>query len=300
MLPLAFSPEHASFGRAQSFVLRLGWLPKACIAATDDPEIFYGDKAIVELGVGKNMVTAIRHWAAATDVLEMGGKEAILTDFGKYIFGENGVDPYLEDESTLWLLHWKIVSRPRLFTAGYWIFNKFYKPYFSADEVVRVLCEEMKDSKSGAESIKRDVDTVLRMYSNRRVAAYDEDALATPFPSLGLIVYDDANKVYHCELDNRESLPAAAVGYAVAEWLKMTDKKEMSLYAAVSADRYASISASFRLTKESFLDKLEVISKLDSSYQLKEVAGDWQLLFMGDEPNPNDFLDILYSHYEHC
>ena len=298
---MAFAPERASFGRAQSFVLRLGWLPKACQAVSADPEIFFGDKAIAELGVGKNMVTAIRHWAHAADVLDFHGKKAMLTDFGQYIFGDNGADPYLEDESTLWLLHWKIVSRPQFFTAGFWLFNKFHKPFFVADEVVRVLCEEMKGYKSGAESIKRDVDTTLRMYSHRRLSSVDEDALATPFPALGLLVYDEANKAYHCELDKRESLPAAVVGYAVAEWLVAADKKEMSLRAAAdSAATGASVGASLRLTEEGLLDKLSAISELHPSYKLSEVAGDWHLLFMGDTPNPTDFLDILYNSHGHC
>jgi len=30
-----------------------------------------------------------------------------VTDFGKIIFGANGMDPFLEDKRTLWLLHWR-------------------------------------------------------------------------------------------------------------------------------------------------------------------------------------------------
>ena len=59
------------FARHESFHPRHGWLKKAIDGATADPNIFTQERAIVDLGVGKNMVRSIRHWGLATKVLAL-------------------------------------------------------------------------------------------------------------------------------------------------------------------------------------------------------------------------------------
>ncbi|MCY3615090.1 MAG: DUF4007 family protein [Bacteroidetes bacterium] len=58
-----------SFSGHETFPLRLNWLKKAVDAVNKKDTIFHSDAAIVELGVGKNMVRSIRHWALATEVI---------------------------------------------------------------------------------------------------------------------------------------------------------------------------------------------------------------------------------------
>ena len=50
-----------SFGRHETFALRFGWITKGFKALGQDSEIFESDNATVMLGVGKNMVHAIRY-----------------------------------------------------------------------------------------------------------------------------------------------------------------------------------------------------------------------------------------------
>ena len=59
------------------------------------------------LGVGKNMVSSIRYWLNAFGILENGA----VAPWAEAIFRDGGFDPYLEDEGTLWLLHYALVSR---------------------------------------------------------------------------------------------------------------------------------------------------------------------------------------------
>ena len=49
-----------SFGRHESFPLRFGWITKGLDALADDPNVFAAEDATVTLGVGKNMVAAMR------------------------------------------------------------------------------------------------------------------------------------------------------------------------------------------------------------------------------------------------
>jgi hypothetical protein len=58
------------FAGHETFTLRYGWLKKAVDATLDRQDIFLQDDALVTLGVGKNMVRAIRHWGLVTGVLE--------------------------------------------------------------------------------------------------------------------------------------------------------------------------------------------------------------------------------------
>src|SRR5512136_927312 len=93
------------FSGHETFPCRYTWLPKAVAKLQQKPTLFADeDDAMVTLGVGKNMVRAIRFWVDASNVAEP-TKDAGLqvTDLGRDILGKDGFDPYLEDVQTLWL-----------------------------------------------------------------------------------------------------------------------------------------------------------------------------------------------------
>jgi len=57
------------------------WLKKAFDQATDGERVskatFTDEKAIASFGVGKNMVSSIRHWALACNVLRHGAESKL-------------------------------------------------------------------------------------------------------------------------------------------------------------------------------------------------------------------------------
>jgi hypothetical protein len=65
------NPKKASFGRHETFALRYSWLTKGFQAFHDskNKDIFSSDEATIELGVGKNMVNAIKHWLRASSMI---------------------------------------------------------------------------------------------------------------------------------------------------------------------------------------------------------------------------------------
>src|SRR3982751_766102 len=102
--------QHAFSGH-ETFPFRYPWLKKGYDAVLSDGSVFVRDDAITTLGVGKNMVRSIRHWCLAAGILEEGDKEGLRpSDLGKLILADDGLDPYLEDPASLWLIHWKIAS----------------------------------------------------------------------------------------------------------------------------------------------------------------------------------------------
>ncbi|MCR5455444.1 MAG: DUF4007 family protein, partial [Bacteroidales bacterium] len=91
------------FSGHESFPCRTLWLKKG-YDFIDSDENFNADDAVVKLGVGKNMVSAIRYWYKAF------GFNSDFSNVADFILKNKfGKDEFLEDLGTLWLLHFLIV-----------------------------------------------------------------------------------------------------------------------------------------------------------------------------------------------
>ncbi|MCY3789900.1 MAG: DUF4007 family protein, partial [Gemmatimonadetes bacterium] len=90
----------------ETFPLRYGWLKKAfdAVRETEDDHnnrsVFLADDAIARFGVGKNMVSSIRHWATASGVIKDVSRRIVTTALGQRLFGPGGLDPYMENPAT--------------------------------------------------------------------------------------------------------------------------------------------------------------------------------------------------------
>lgn len=134
------------FSGHETFPCRYTWLPKAFRALEANEQAFSDEEqAIVQLGVGKNMVRAIRFWVQVIGVAEpaeRGGYQ--VTPFGTALLNRNGFDPYLEDIRTLWLIHWQLSSQLQdpLFAWDY-LLNRWQHPEISRTEVLRAFRQEV-------------------------------------------------------------------------------------------------------------------------------------------------------------
>ena len=119
-----FSYKVIAFGRHESFHLRYNWLSKGFGVLQHDPTVLTNvDRGTVSLGVGKNMVISIRYWLRASRMISETGSEA--TELGRFLLDPvRGADPFLEDEGTLWLLHWLIASNTGSATTIAWFFQQ--------------------------------------------------------------------------------------------------------------------------------------------------------------------------------
>lgn len=174
------------------FPCRYAWLPKAYAIIQSDPSGLSDDKrAVAQLGIGKNMVRALRFWAVAMGVLQAskgGGYET--TRFGDAVFGEQGHDPYLEDIRTLWLLHWNVSTADPAIFAWDFMLNHWHRP-----EIVRsaVLPEFIREANSGGRTysdvtLRQHYDVFMQVYvavQSTRAGA-GEDHLDSPLVELGL------------------------------------------------------------------------------------------------------------------
>lgn len=182
------------FSGHETFACRYAWLPKAYRGLQSDARLFADeDNAMVVLGLGKNMVRALRFWVEAMGVADFDRKTRThkATSFGDQVFGENGFDPFLEDPRTLWLLHWNLASRDEgpLFAWRYLI-GHWPLPEFTRSEA---LTEFQRISASNqlehsAVTLSQHLDVFLHTYHPGRGAASGvEDSLDGPLVELGLL-----------------------------------------------------------------------------------------------------------------
>jgi hypothetical protein len=182
-----------SFSGHETFPFRYPWLKKGFDAVRDDGDVFLRDDAITTLGVGKNMVRSIRHWCLAAGVLQENREGALqATDLGTLLFADDGLDPYLEDPATLWVLHWQVASNRARATTWYWTFSHFHEPEFTREALASALnkwAQTLSGKQVAASSLKRDVEVFLRTYVPSRHSRGEvaEDSLDCPLVELKLI-----------------------------------------------------------------------------------------------------------------
>ncbi|HFE38108.1 MAG TPA: DUF4007 family protein, partial [Gammaproteobacteria bacterium] len=264
---MIFNPNKVAFGRHESFALRYGWLTKGFQAFSNDPGIFSDDEATVILGVGKNMVNAIRYWLQATQIVKRTAQGLEVNELGQLIFGEDGYDPYLEDEATIWLLHWQLASNPELATAWFWFFNRFHKPEFTGQEVASSLIDFAREnvaSKFSVTTVKNDALVVLRMYSPSKGIGRTpiEEALDSPLSLLGLVTQNPGGRSYLSAPAERETLPIGIVAYALAQIFNVSGKQQMPIEELMyGKSGMPALGAVFRLTENGLLLKLEKLAQ---------------------------------------
>ena len=108
-----------SFSGHETFALRYGWLEKsfqATVSSSENP--FTSEDSIAHFGVGRNMVTAIRHWAVATGFLTNLENELTVSDYAKSLM-DDARDPFLENINSIWKIHYELVKNPKNTTLHY-------------------------------------------------------------------------------------------------------------------------------------------------------------------------------------
>ena len=147
-----------SFSGHDTFHCRLFWLKKGYDYVSNDQK--FKDDSGVDLGVGRNMVNSIRFWLKSFGVIDENYKIDELYDL---IFNDEGFDPYLENEGTLWLLHFKIneLNHSNIYRI---LFGelRMQKPEFTKKNFVDYALT--LDPKQNKKTLEKDFSVFLRMY----------------------------------------------------------------------------------------------------------------------------------------
>ncbi len=272
-----------SFSGHETFPMRYGWLQKAYRAVSDAPSakdavhVFRDPESIARFGVGRNMVSAIRHWAIGAGILEETKEGLEVTWLGAMLFGENGTDPYLEEDASLWLLHWHLVARPRL-TSAYWLFNEFRGGSFIRQDIVAPLLKlalERGWNRVASTTVDRDLQCLLRTYIGGRGSSEAGESILS---ELGLIRPMDKQRST-LSRGRKPNLPNSVFLYCFNEfWNKFAPEQatmsfENAAYAPGSPGRV------FLLDEDDIVDRLEQLEEIsDGTLAWSETAGLRQII----------------------
>lgn len=182
-----------AFGQHRGYPPRDGWLRKVYLALLQDHSALRRPDATVVLGVGKSMVPAMAFWSQAFGLAARDGRDLVPTDRAHWLLDEEaGADPYLELDTSLWLLHWWLVSAEQCHVPS-WRYLFGYSPVsrYSRSELQGHLASaaEAASHKTPARSVlASDIACLVSMYALRdRTATGVEDELSNPFRTLRLL-----------------------------------------------------------------------------------------------------------------
>jgi hypothetical protein len=315
--------DRVNFAGHESFPLRYSWLKKGfdCLLR-NGPHCFSSDEALVQLGVGKNMVRAIRHWGLVSGVWcerpNSRGREIevsvlgwlLLADVGvtdlcpkniavklpSELVGAAGLDPYLQHADTWWFLHSQIVGNAREATSWNWLFNRPKSARFEKADLVAELSQiasNLQGTRVSVPTIRRDIDVLVRTYvRTRAVDLADEDSLDSPFVSLGLLRTTAERNVYELVDAPRVRLAPWVILACLSDFLRRLGARGSR---TVSIDDLmygpGSPGRVFRLTEDGLVSHLEQLTHRYADHlAFNETAGLRQLLVLRDLPTAEDIL----------
>ena len=227
-----------TFSGHDSFQCRLLWLKKGYDYLAADRS-FSADDAPVRLGVGNNMVRSIRYWLRAFGLTN---EQEELTELARFIFADRnasadqsaeeteGVDPFLEDQATLWLLQYQLLKIRHAST--YWIvFNELRRrrPEFSADDFVQYVTKvkaELEKFPANPSTVAADFSVFTKLYlQSGRQSKDREEGFAGILTELNLLKpidrkSDDGKSVsilYTIPYTERSDLPAELLLFSLLD-----------------------------------------------------------------------------------
>jgi hypothetical protein len=182
--------------RHETFKIREGWIEKALYVIKENEskenqklsQVFYKNDGVVYLGVGANMVKAIKYWLVALKLID--SRTYKLTDFAKTILK---CDEYLDENFTWYLLHYVLIKNEEdapVFSA---IMNEYNQSQMTKESLVSFLsdyfCEEYPGQSPNLQSLESDVSVFLNSYSfdENDADLNPEKDNSCPFASLHLL-----------------------------------------------------------------------------------------------------------------
>ncbi|RWJ04461.1 MAG: DUF4007 family protein [Mesorhizobium sp.] len=263
------------FSGHETFACRYAWLPKAYRAIDADPAIFFNeDAAMVELGIGKNMVRSLRFWVDAMGIARPAADRThIITEMGHAIFGVDGCDPFLEESKTLWLLHWNLSSAaaPGLF-AWHYLLGVWPYAEFSRSEALAAFLRQSQRLGHAHSSVtlSQHLDIFIHTYQSARSARVGiEDSLDGPLVELRLLQQTGERRgdsgrwepVYAFRREPKSEISNDLFGYAILDYWDRIASAEKTMLVRNILSAPGSPGQAFKLPEDDVRARLEAISR---------------------------------------
>ncbi|MDT0642170.1 DUF4007 family protein [Zunongwangia sp. F363] len=280
--------DKMTFSGHDTFHCRLFWLKKGYDYVSSGDS--FRDNSGVELGVGRNMVNSIRFYLKAFGIIDQEKKINPLFD---ELFKSKGWDPFLENEATLYLLHYFLCAEN--YSSSYnIIFRELrkIKPEFSRSHFVNLVQE--KDPSQNQKILEKDFSVFLRNYSVSKSDKIKEEGYSGILSELSLLHEIGKNKkgdpLYRIENKNQEDVPYQVILYCILINLNYGDSISFnSLYSDEKG-----LGNIFCLDQDVLEEKLIEISQAYDFVTYNSEAGVKEIQFK----NKPEGLEILRAYYE--
>jgi hypothetical protein len=283
-----------TFSGHESFQCRQLWLKKG-YDFIQSGKSFNDVDAVVLLGVGKNMVSSIRFWMKAFNLLT---QDDNLTNFANKLLADKGYDPYLEDEASLWLLHYQLVKNG--FSSTYSVvFNELRreKIEFTKDNFISYIKRKSETGKAfpvNEKTLHEDFSVLSKMYLRSDAQSKDkEDSFSGLLTELDLVKCFSKGKEEFFIIENTErpEIPDEIILYAILD----NETFDLSINLNSIEQDYNSVGAVFALNRPGIVSKIENITAKHSYVVFNDHAGVKELQFR-KKPSPLSILDKYYAN----
>lgn len=276
-----------SFSGHESFYCKTLWLKKGYDFISDNKD-FNAPNAVVELGIGNNMVSSLRFWMRAFGLINE-GKPTLIAD---YLFNnKNGKDPYIEDLGTLWLLHYLLIKTDlaSIYKLFFIDFHKEKNNEFSREQLQYFLKRKNAETPYGhlynENTVKRDIGVLLQNYVMPQKEKPNEDFSALLI-NLNIIKHSNI-RTYYFNTKGKNEIAPEIFFYAIID-----DKEEEQI---VSFDRLMDLALVFCLTKAELIEIIQLlVNKYPKVLRYTDDGGIKQLFFLHEIDKVN-ILEIYYS-----
>lgn len=283
------------FSGHESFPCKTLWLKKGYDYIMADKD-FNSPDAVVELGVGKNMVAAIRYWYKAFGLNSDDERIKWIPDF--LFNNQDGKDRYIEDLGTLWLLHFLLVysNIASLYNLFFIDFQK-ERRRFDKNQIVtfvkRKMGESNQDHLFNVNTVKKDVGVLLQNYCLPRNPQSNED-YSTLLMDLDLLRQkekkeeNEKDKSFYFNIEGKKKVTPEVFLFAVLMYKLDEDN-------TIPFDLLQDVGLIFCMNDLEVIEMLRALSEQYSDYMTySDVAGIRQLQFV-QQMNPKQIIEQYYE-----
>lgn len=280
-----------TFSGHDSFQCGQLWLKKG-FDFVQDGQSFSSEDAVVKLGVGKNMVSAIRYWMKAFNIIDSKDRPTVFGE--KLLDTKKGYDPFLEDDASLWLLHYQLVKLGLASTYSI-IFNEFRKEklFFNKEVFVNYLKRKREAEPSrqfNDNTVGDDFGVFVKMYQSSENAKDVEDSFSGILSEIDLLktIGKGKDEQFQIENNDRDNLQEAVLLFAILDNPNYGNSISLN---SLEYD-YNSPCSIFALNRSGLTNKIsEIVNK---NITFTDHAGIKELQFK-NKPSAYSILDSYYG-----
>lgn len=278
-----------SFSGHEKFECKIDWITKGLNAFSQNKQILNLtniEEGIETLGLGINMIKSLNHWMHVLGLME----ESDLTELGHTLLEK---DPYLENNDTLWLLHWNIVKSQKRATLYNLFFNTIYPYKFTREHILSQIISWLKnkDINLSQTTLKSDIDVFVRMYKSS-----DSQNLSLNLFSELKLITEQAPGIYTLNINAATDISDYAFIYILMDYIDILNNATPESISMDDLQRgKVSLQKSLCIGESTLYNKIHRLEQLTKGNLAYSEASGIRQIYINRSLNKTDLLHRIYE-----